>query len=226
MKTLTTIAATLSMILLSAGSKAEVSVPVQINPSRGTLVKAEMVQGELMPVVDLPAINVTATRPGSYVLKCIIRDGNIYGEVYLQEVEITASKPAVVKFKVQSVNGESMAFVNLPVIEIRSEMNINGLEKGTISENDQILSVVDLPEITITGIAMNPVAEARSVVFDISGIENEFGWLTVEPLVSSLQNTAITAISQSFGRQQIALANCIVPAPGKLACELISSIKK
>lgn len=226
MKTLTTIAATLLMFMLSAGSKAEVSVPVQINPSKGTLVKAEMVQGELMPVVDLPAINVTASRPGHYVLKCILRDGHIYGEVYLQEVEIVASKPALVKFRVQSVNGESVAIVNLPVIEIRSEMNINGLEKAMISADDEIISVVDLPEVTITGSATNQVAEARSVVFDISGIENGFGWLTVEPLVNSLQNTAITAISQSFGRQQIALANCIIPAPGKLACELISSVKK
>ncbi len=50
MKTLTTIAATLLMFMLSTGSKAEVSVPVQINPSRGTLVKAEMVQGDCMKV--------------------------------------------------------------------------------------------------------------------------------------------------------------------------------
>jgi hypothetical protein len=226
MKTLTTIAASLLMLMLSAGSKAEVSVPVQINPSKGTLVKAEMVQGELMPVVDLPTINVTASKPGHYVLKCIVRNGQVYGEVYLQEVEITANKPTGVKFSVQNVNGEPIAIVNLPVIEILSEMNINGLEKATISEDDQVISIVDLPEITITGTAINPVAEARSVVFDISGIENEFEWMTVEPFVISLQNSALTAISQSFGRQQIALANCIIPAPGKLACELISTVKK
>lgn len=226
MKTLTTIAATLLMLMLTTGSKAEVSVPVQINPSRGTLVKAEMVKGELIPVVDLPAINVTATRPGYYVIKCIIRDGQVFGEVYLHEVEITASKPALVQFRVHKIDGELLAYVNLPVVEIQSELNINGLEKAALTKNDQIISVIDLPQITITATAMNPQAEARSLVFEISDLESNFEWLTAQPLDINIQNSALAALNLSFRGQQLALANCIMASPGKVACELISSLKK
>ncbi|MBK6639779.1 MAG: hypothetical protein IPG39_00315 [Bacteroidetes bacterium] len=226
MKTLTTIAATLLMFMLSTGSKAEVSVPIQNNPSRGTLVKAEMVKGELIPVVDLPAINVTATRPGYYVIKCIIRDGQVFGEVYLHEVEITASKPALVQFRVHKIDGELLAYVNLPIVEIQSELNINGLEKAILTEKDQIISVIDLPQITITATALNPAAEVRSIVFDISGLESNFDWLTAQPLVINIQNSALASLNLAFSGRQLALANCIMESPGKVACELISSLKK
>jgi hypothetical protein len=81
-------------------------------------VKAVRVGNEIMPVVDLPELNIVAESNENNMVKAIIVDGELIPFVNLPELNVIADNHESNKVKANYVNGELMAIVDLPELTI------------------------------------------------------------------------------------------------------------
>ena len=143
--------ATILMLVIMQVTNAAVSVPVsdRLNASNefsGQMVKAILTNGEYLPVVELPTVEIIATRPGSMVVKGIIENGKIMAVVELPAIEIKVSNP--LKNYKSDINGYA-EIRDIPVIEIVDFYPETNLISATIN-GEHGMPVVELPEITIS----------------------------------------------------------------------------
>lgn len=81
-------------------------------------VKAIKVGNEVMPVVDLPELNIVADYNADNLVKAKFVDGELMPVVNLPELNIIAEYNEINKVKANCVNGELMAVVDLPELTI------------------------------------------------------------------------------------------------------------
>ena len=81
-------------------------------------VKAIKVGNEIMPVVDLPELNIVADYNENYVVRAKYVNGELMPVVYLPELNIVAESNENNIVKANCVNGELMAVVDLPELTI------------------------------------------------------------------------------------------------------------
>ena len=81
-------------------------------------VKAIKVGNEIMPVVDLPELNIVAESNENNYVKAKYVDGELMPVVYLPELNIVAESNENNLVKANCVNGELMAVVDLPELTI------------------------------------------------------------------------------------------------------------
>jgi hypothetical protein len=81
-------------------------------------VKAVRVGNDIMPVVDLPELNIVADYNEDNVVKAIYVNGELMPVVNLPELNIVAESNENYSVKANYVNGELMAVVDLPELTI------------------------------------------------------------------------------------------------------------
>ena len=109
------------------------------------LVRAKMIAGVWMPVVDLPEVEIVANRFQGAILKGHLYVNEVIAEVNLPEVVIQA-KSAHLTNSGPNVISDS----NLPIIEITAAFPQTILTHAENSENG-LIAVVQLPEVIIDG---------------------------------------------------------------------------
>lgn len=145
LKNLTTL-----VLLLSLFTSGIAAVAIPENGNGGQMVKAVMYQGELIPVVDLPEVEISAPRTMATLLPAYYINGNMVAMANLPVVEITAERMASSKMTAVQINGETLAVVNLPLIEIISDLPANGLIALNLrNQTRQLIPTVNLPMVEI-----------------------------------------------------------------------------
>lgn len=109
-------------------------------------VKAQWVNGTLMPVVNLPAIEISAPRTEGVMVKGKIHNGEILIESELPEVEIIGSNP---NFHDRPINSDLMVDPNLPIVEIQSTLPLKEMKSGRVDNEGQPMAIATLPQIEI-----------------------------------------------------------------------------
>lgn len=109
-------------------------------------VKAQWVNGTLMPVVNLPTVEIISVRGAGVMVKGKIHNGEILIESELPEVEIFGVNP---NDHNKSINPDLMADPNLPVVEIKSTIPMEKIMSGWIDKDGQPIVVATLPQIEI-----------------------------------------------------------------------------
>lgn len=110
-------------------------------------VKARMVDGTLMPVVDLPAVEIVALRERGIMVKGKIHNGEILIESELPEVEIIGVNP---NHQGKPINPDLMADPNLPLVEIQSTITKQKMYSGRIDNDGQPMAITTLPQVEIS----------------------------------------------------------------------------
>lgn len=154
MKTKLLLSVTVLFLLSAILAQAVVRTPdpaFDVQPE-GTLTKSTWYQGELIPVVDLPEVEITGSMKKDHVIGAIIREDEIVILANLPEVEIKALKTINQKYKAILKDGEVMVVTDLPLVEITSSFPESNLVPAfrNGSTNDLVL-VVWLPELVVTG---------------------------------------------------------------------------
>jgi len=148
MKTLKNLTTLLLMLSFFSWGVAAVAIPE--NSNGGQMVKAVIYQGELIPVVDLPEVEISAPRNAATLLPAYYINGSLVAIANLPVVEITAERMVSTKFRAVQINGETLAVVNLPLIEIVSDLPENGLIALKVrNEGNQPVPTVNLPVVEI-----------------------------------------------------------------------------
>lgn len=129
-------------------------------------VKAQWVNGTLMPVVDLPAVEITAPREKGVMVKGKIRNGEILIESELPEVEIIGVNP---NHHNNPMNPDLMADPNLQIVEIQSTMPVKKMMSGRIDNEGQPVAIATLPQVDI----YPEVQESSEELMAIKSITNE-----------------------------------------------------
>jgi hypothetical protein len=119
--------------------------------SESQLVKATIVDGELIPVVDLPVVEIVAEGKSKIYLPVKIVDGKMIAVIDLPEVEITESS---FNRNIED-NNEPVAFVNLPEINITGKSKKDNMLKRSVNTEGTITLIASLPEITVYGYILN-----------------------------------------------------------------------
>jgi hypothetical protein len=164
MKTLVILIVTLLSVALPGLTSAEVLIPKQdqlLENKRNSeeLVKATFYNGILIPVVDLPQVEIIDVRQGTQILKGNLKNGQLVLEVNLPSVEISANRTGSNTLRGEIRNGSFVGIVELPVIEIVSAMPLN---KMTPVTQYALMSVpvIELKEIIITAPSQSHLVEA------------------------------------------------------------------
>lgn len=110
-------------------------------------VKAQWVNGILMPVVDLPEVEITASRKEGRLVKGKIHNGELLIESELPEVEIIGLNP---KNHGKPGNSDLMADPNLPMVEVQSTIPQEKMISGRIDVDGQPLATATLPVVEIS----------------------------------------------------------------------------
>lgn len=109
------------------------------------LVRAKMIDGIWMPIVDLPEVEISASRLDGAIYKGYIINNQVIAQAGLPEVVIEArssEKP--------SENPDIIGDSNLPLIEITASFPEHVLTEALRFDN-KLMAVVQLPEIIIDG---------------------------------------------------------------------------
>ena len=121
MKNFGTTAIATVMILFSTLGFSEVrTMPVQ--ETAGIRVKATWYQGSLIPVADLPEMEIIDSPSTAKLLPASVENGEMTVHASLPEVEITAADPENDRVPVVYQQGVPVATVYLPVVEISEEL--------------------------------------------------------------------------------------------------------
>jgi hypothetical protein len=148
MKTLKNLTSLMLMLSFFTCGIAAVAIPE--NGNGGQVVKAVLYQGELIPVVDLPEVEISASRSSSTLLPAYYINGTMVAMANLPVVEITAERMTSSKMRAVQINGETLAVVNLPLIEIVSDLPANGLIALNVrNETKDFIPTVNLPMVEI-----------------------------------------------------------------------------
>lgn len=125
------------------------------------LVRAKLIDGVWMPVVDLPEVEISASRIGATVLKVQIHGNEFVAQVNLPEVVIEAES-----MRLLNTGSDIISDNNLPVIEITASLPTELLKTAALSDNG-IIAVIRLPEVTIEG---NRENEPADIAPDFAGV--------------------------------------------------------
>jgi hypothetical protein len=135
------------------------------------LVRAKLIDGVWMPVVDLPEVEISASRIEATFVKGQIKGNELVAQVNLPEVVIEARS-----IRLLSTGSDIISDNNLPVIEITASFPEDLLKEAEQSENG-LIAVIRLPEIVIEG---SRETDTIKLIPDFAGIldalskENEF----------------------------------------------------
>lgn len=145
-----TIAATL--FLFSTISNAEVRInPFQeIAAASGMKVRTTYYKGQLIPVAELPEVEITESLVASRLMPARINNGEVTVIANLPEVEIAAIDPQNNKVPVTYNQGKPVATVFLPMVEISESLPVENMVAVTF-QNGEAVAVVSLDEVEITG---------------------------------------------------------------------------
>ena len=156
MKTHTTIFI-ITLMMIAELALAAVYNPNQLSTvkfettSESKLVKATIVDGELMPVVDLPVVEIIAESKSRIYLPVKEVNGKLIAVIDLPEIEVTETSLN----NILDINDEPVAFVDLPEINITGTSLKDNMHRGTMSATGNITLIADLPEIAIYGYVVN-----------------------------------------------------------------------
>ncbi len=155
---------TVLFLLSAVFAQAVVSTPdpVYDAASEGVCTKTIWYKGQLIPVFDLPEVNISADKQTKRISGAVIRNNEIVILADLPEIEITALRIDGQKFRAIVRHGQTIVEVDLPMIEITAAFPAENLiplkNSGT---PDQNMAVVWLPEVVITpglsALAMNTI---------------------------------------------------------------------
>jgi hypothetical protein len=109
------------------------------------VVKAKMIDGVWMPVVDLPEIEITASRFGGTIYKGTLNVNGLLVQINLPEVVIEGKSLTVI-----NSGKEVISDSNLPVIEICAPMPVSELTPIEVTESG-LIAKIELPEVVIEG---------------------------------------------------------------------------
>ena len=232
MKTLVILIASLLSIALPGLSSAAILVPtpgqvIDNKKIQGELVKAVLYNGMLIPVVDLPQVEIIEVKQGTQILKGSIKNGELVLEVNLPVVEISAYRTGGYTLQGEIRNGSFIGFVELPVIEIVSAMPLNKMTQVKQYAQSSI-PVIELREIVITAtVAENLLVEAVMNSGKIIPVVNlPIVEITPGPeyLVSSVVNSK-TLSDQNLHWIYTSLVNYGISVSQKVICKIYSTEK-
>ena len=179
------------------------SVPSLKNNKIHGLVKTVLYRGLFIPTVDLPQVDIKGNKTGLELYGNVKSTG--IRVINLPAVEITAKASEFHRLPVLFENGQFIAVVNLPVIEIESEKT---------TESSNIMAIVTLPEIIITPDSHFAVFSPEAYLSEMPDYTN----------ISYREN-----ISSGFERTEkewiyISLKNCGLTLGNKIICEISDAI--
>lgn len=154
MKTKLLLSITVLFLLSAILAQAVVRTPDPVfdTQAEGTLTRATWYHGELIPVIDLPEVEITGSLKKDQIIGAIIREDEIIILANLPEVEIKALKTINQKYKALLKDGEVMVVTDLPLVEITSTFPesklVPAFRNGSASD---LVLVVWLPELVVTG---------------------------------------------------------------------------
>ncbi len=144
------------LITIANLSVAAVYLPNELSTVRfetsdqSKMVKATIVDGELMPVVDLPMIEITATARRAVYLPVFRIGDQFVAAVQLPEILIEENR-----IKSDMNTSElPIATVDLPVVEITSHSKKDKMYPVKWNSKDEIIVLASIPEITVYGYAV------------------------------------------------------------------------
>ena len=208
---------------LTVSVNAALTPPRQIeeNSYAGIAVKAKFVNGVLMPVVDLPLVEIIGLKPGKVLVKGVIRNGEVVAISNLPEIEITAER-VIYPENLNGIDSDIISNNDLPIIEITTYFPVELLHLAIINDSTPIL-VIELPEFEVIS----------------SKLSNDFitkPWVTYlqfeeagkEINIAGFQPNSITYTSKHSPRHQfvqgalfISTSNCIISDSKHLLCKVI-----
>lgn len=214
---ITSVVAILMVVLQLAN--AAVSVPLvntqnENNSNQGFLVKAIFTNGEYLPVVDLPEVEIIAARYNYQYVKGKIVDGQVVAVVDLPSIEISVSSLS------QSTNTYATHFepiYDIPVIEITDYLPNTSIVSGIISENIS-MPVVDLPEITIY---TDNIGQQEWLAF-LNDTDNNTNLLAVSNPSNNLVIKQLSLTNEQFNNVIIDIHNCVAVNTKTIVCEFVS----
>lgn len=226
MKNLRSLPGIILLFILMNTTYAAVSVPVQaasevkVQQPMSQKVKAALVGGKLVPVVDLPEITVNASKKASILLSGYIHNGEFVGRVFLPSVEISAAAVNQNQLPATYFNGQLIGMVQLPVIDIIAGPLNSNLLTANLDTDGKLVAIINLPEININGSASAFDDAVRSLVYNEP--EGEFASVLNFPLL--LENALKAEVNTVPSGKWISMSieNCKWISSGKVACELIS----
>ncbi|MDQ3051396.1 MAG: hypothetical protein M3Q95_10965 [Bacteroidota bacterium] len=226
------LASFLTLVLIQAVSAAVMtpsvdSVPtIENSKSENSIVKAVLYNGNYIPVVDLPQVEIISTHPGSIISSGILSNGSYLLVVNLPVIEIIGEQTGMRKLPAYVLNGEVIAIADLPLIEIESTLPINHLVIAGNNEGS-FIPMVNLPEIVIfPSSSGNYLMAATSFegklipVVDLPLIEinNGFRLFSYPTREYAFEKNNLEWI-------YISLKNCGITPENKIICEVTSKIK-
>ncbi len=228
MKTFKILAALILFLTLSATINASVmspeAVPGVIFEEKNNIVKTVIRNGVYIPVVELPVIEITGKKKSP--LTGIVKINGINRLVVtLPEVEISFTNPGVKQVRAFYRNGEIIATINLPVIEIRSDFSYKNLV-NSVEINNQLIPIVNLPEINIVSVLPSEIlvrAKLNKKVY--------MPQITLPEIeISSAKYWIFTDVEKEFAFENnelewiyISLKNCGITMENKIICEVSKS---
>lgn len=233
MKTFTQITGLLLLIFMLNTTYAAIIIPSfsQSEPStknsQNTMcVQAKMYNGEYIPVVDLPIVEIIATKK-SNVTSGYFLHGNIILKANLPMIEITESRMITHKLPAFIKNGETIGMVGLPIIEITSEFPLSQLVAVNYSAISG-LPVINLPEIVVT----DSFSEQHTNKNDKeTRFIPDFANLELTKYQSGLNEILVTTSklgdinSDNVHWIYVTLKRCGISGDGKAICEIIDQTK-
>jgi len=178
------------------------------------VVKAKMIDGVWMPVVDLPEIEITASRFGGTIYKGTLNGNGLLVQINLPEVVIEGKSMTVINSGKDVISDS-----NLPVIEIFGQFPVSELTPGEVSESG-IMAIIELPEVVIEGNSGLPADFYTPNVADI---------LQKGPAFNLNENDlpAVEKISYQFPESILITAKqCFRQEGQKLVCNVSVMVRK
>lgn len=189
--------------------------PVQ---SYGTMVKAILDNGNYIPVVDLPEVEIIASRLTPRYVKGVIQHGEIMALVELPVVEISVSKLRQVE---NNKAFDYEAIYDIPVIEIEGTFPSQNLIKGKL-DHEESIAVVNLPEVTIV-VDKTATADWITAFQGTSGkLNNQPGTLQITHPDVKLIIEQFNSVNKQLADVSISLENCIMNNEHTFICEFVS----
>ena len=187
-------------------------------------VRATYYNNALIPVVDLPIVEIIATKPGSQVFGARWNENDWMLLADLPEVEITGKYTDQHIVPAKKYGDGVLAEIDLPVIEVTSEFPVSNLVMAVQSEPvTEAIALVNLHEVTIYGDIVEVPLDAQSAVFlaDAYSVSDN---LKAKILgIYSNENSAIVS-NMNAGWFLMSLEQCGVSAGKSLICNISSKI--
>lgn len=234
MKTFRILFVTILSLVLIQRVTAAVTTPAQeTSPvvsradAKGNMIKAVLHNGDYIPLVDLPLIEIVSTKPGSALLGTISAKGNYLVEIDLPEIEISATQTGATKYRSFIKNGETIVISNLPLVEIGASFPYNNLTSAIIKDFST-MPVVNLPEITISSSHFDNFLVSANVKNGVVIPYIDLPVIEIKPAYSWLAATQANEFAFSNKETEwiyISLQNCGITFENKILCEVSSTIK-